>query len=84
MEPEILLNPVVKWAVHPADQGRIAYIDGPKPAEKLPEEGAVITRPFLVDPNTRHPVPVRVVQVLKLWEADRQGHTLAVVVTRDQ
>lgn len=55
MEPNLLINPTVKWAVHPGDQGRITYIDGPKPAEKVPDEGAVITRPFLVDPHTRQP-----------------------------
>lgn len=80
---KILINPVVKWAVHPSDQGSIDYIEGlPYNAtdRALPYEGDVITRPFLVDPNTRQPVPVRVVEIQTALE--RRGHTLAVVVTR--
>jgi hypothetical protein len=82
-EPTVLINPLVRWAVHPADQGRIAYIDGLEPGT-LPYEDQVITRPFLVDPVSRQPVPVRVVQILRRWEPDRRGHTLAVVVAREQ
>lgn len=74
---------VMRWAVHPADQGRLAYIDGLyKPGETLPHENAVLTRPFLVDPTTRQPVPVRVVEIRELLHL--QPPTLAIVVTRDQ
>lgn len=83
-EPNVLINPMVRWAVHPADTGRIAYIDGIAGPQKLPDENEVITRPFLVDPQTRQPVPVRVVQVLKQWDAARRGHNLAVLVAREQ
>lgn len=77
----LLINPVVKWAVHPSDAGRILYIDGLwNPSHTLPHEGDVITRPFLVDPKTRQPIPVRVVQIQEFLEM--QPHTLAVVVTR--
>lgn len=83
-EPNLLINPMVRWAVHPADTGRIAYIDGVAGPQMLPDENEVITRPFLVDPQTRQPVPVRVMQVLKQWDNGRGGHTLAVVVAREQ
>lgn len=73
---------VVRWAVHPSDQGRLAYIDGLWDGHTLPQENEVITRPFLVDPVSKAEVPVRVVQVLELYQ--QQPPTLAVVVTRDQ
>lgn len=75
-------NTVVRWAVHPADTGRLAQIDGLWDGHTLPFADQVITRPFLVDPQTRLPVPVRVVQIVEML--DRQPPTLAVVVTRDQ
>lgn len=79
-KPDLLINPVVRWAVHPADQGTITYIDGMADSMPLPKENDLITRPFLVDPQTGRPVPVRVAQILKLWNG--QQHTLAVVVAR--
>lgn len=76
-------NTVMRWAVHPADQGRIEYIDGLWEGHNtVPHEGEVITRPFLVDPVSKAEVPVRVVQVVEMLQA--QPPTLAVVVTRDQ
>lgn len=75
-------NTQVKWAVHPADLERLAYIDGLWDGHTLPHENEVITRPFLVDPTTRQPVPVRVIQVLEMLQ--QQPPILAVVVTRDQ
>lgn len=82
--PELLINPVVRWATHPADQGRVLYIDGIAGPQTLPSEGEVITRPFLVDPVTRIPVPVRVTEIRKLWDEERPGHTMVVITTRDQ
>lgn len=82
MEPlNVLINPVVKWAVHPADQGRIAYIEGMLDAwPKLPYEGDILTLPFLVDPQTRQPVPVRVAQLVHM--TNETPHVVAIVVTR--
>lgn len=80
MKPAILINPVVRWAVHPAEQGTILYIDG-LPSDTLPAENSVITRPFLVDPTTRKPIPVRVVQIQTHW--DGQRHILVPVVSRE-
>lgn len=77
----ILINPLVAWAVHPADQGAIEFIDGlQNSSHTLPHEGAVITRPFLVDPQTKKPIQVRVVEIREIPE--KRGHTLAVVVAR--
>lgn len=72
---------VVRWAVHPADQGQIDYVDGVfDPTDTLPHEGDVITRPFLRDPHSQQPVPVRVVQIVEMLQ--HTPPTLAVVVTR--
>ncbi len=83
-EPNLLINPALKWAVHPADQGRLKFIEGLGGPQKVPEENELITRPFLVDPMTLQPVPVRVAHVLTLWDSTRNAHTVAVVVARDQ
>lgn len=77
----VLINPRVRWAVHPADQGRITQIDGQGNVPvTLPQEGDVITLDYLVDPQTRRPVPVRVVEIRTLWKEDH--HVLAIVVSR--
>lgn len=76
-----LINPHVRWAMLPSERSSLEYIEGVwDPSDTLPYEGDVITRPFLVDPQTRQPVPVRVVQIQEILET--QGHILAVVVTR--
>lgn len=81
MNPNMLINPVVRWAVHPGHVGTIEQIDGMPPIP-LPEEGAVLTVPFLVDPVSKQPVAIRVVQIQNRW--DGQRHTLVVVVARHQ
>jgi len=83
-EPIVYINPLIRWAVHPADTGRIAYIEGIAGPQVLPVENEVIVRPFLVDPLTRQPVPVRVVEVQKRWDSSRNGDNLVVVVAREQ
>ncbi len=83
MNPKILIDPVVRWAVHPADQGFIQYLEGDFPGKGTPpKENERITRAFLVDPQTLQPVPVRVTEIRPMWDGKR--HTLAVLVTRDQ
>jgi len=70
----------MKWAIHPAEIGNIKYIDGLFKPEKAPHAGDIITRPFLVDPASNQPVPVRIVEI---QECHIEGqHILAVVVTR--
>lgn len=78
----VLINPVARWAVAPADAGRIEQLPGaawPK-GMQLPEEDDVLTLDFLVDPQTRRPVPVRVAEVWVRLRGDH--HELAIVVTR--
>ena len=77
----LLIKPVCRWAVHPSDAGRISYIDGlSNLSHTLPYEGDIITRPFLVDPQTKQPIPVRVVEIQEHLEMT--PHTLVLVVTR--
>ncbi|MBC3811357.1 hypothetical protein [Undibacterium aquatile] len=55
---------LARWAIHPSQTGQILYVDGKQdPSHTLPFENDVITRPFLLDPVTRQPIPVRVVQI---------------------
>lgn len=78
---KVLINPVVRWAIHPSDSGRISYIEGLwSPKHTLPHEGDIITRPFLVDPITQQPIPVRVVQIQD--HPEMTPHTLVLVVMR--
>lgn len=71
----------LRWAVHPSDIGKILYIDGLHgEVEKPPYVGDVITRPFLVAPDSKQSVPVRVVDVVNLF--DRPEPCIVVVVAR--
>jgi hypothetical protein len=73
---------VIRWTVHPAAKGRLAYLaEVVDDSGVCPQENEVITRPFLVDPVSRAEVPVRVVQVLELLQ--ERPPVLAVLVTRD-
>jgi hypothetical protein len=79
--PEILINPRTMWACEASEQARLRFIEGQGehwPA--LPHEGDVLTLPFIVDPVTGLPVPVRVVQIQT--RSDREGHLKIVVVMR--
>lgn len=79
MKPTILINPRgVKYAAAFADMHRIEYVEGKWDGHTLPRENEVITRPFLVDPETKEPIPVRVVEI-----QNRPENILVVVVTRD-
>ena len=70
----------VRWAVHTADTGRIEYIDGIKDSGTLPHPDEVITRPFLVHPTSKEPMPVRVVEILENF-LDQSPPFLVVVVS---
>jgi hypothetical protein len=79
--PQILINPRMKWACPPTEQTRLKFVDGQVSQwPKLPQEGDVLTLPFILCPHTLEPVPVRVVQIQKMQ--DSVGHLLAVVVMR--
>jgi hypothetical protein len=72
---------IVRWSVHPADYGRLAYVQGTEDSCDTAREGETITRPFLVDPlASTAQVPVRVVQVLELFQ--ERPPVLLIVVTR--
>jgi len=84
-EPEVLVNPVVRWAIAAGDTAPLRYVDGVSGEPvALPYVGDVITHPRFVDPETNQPVPVRVLQIQRSWDPSVPRHTLAVVVTRDQ
>ena len=82
--PQLLIDPVLRWAVAAGDASAIKYVDGvsngPQP---LPYVGDVITHPRFVDPATDRPVAVRVVHIERGWDTSARRHVLAVVVTRD-
>lgn len=65
--------------LHPADSGRLVKLDVVAREQRVPAEGEVIVRPFLVDAATRRPIPVRVIQRLE-WH--HSGNASFVVVVR--
>jgi type II secretory pathway component PulJ len=70
----------VRWVMHPSDRGQLTQLEGGWDEEIAPAENEVITRPFLVDSNSKNPVPVRVVQRLE-WHHTKKP-TFVVVVRR--
>ncbi len=48
--------------MHPSDRGRLMTLEGNWQEGGVPRENEVITRAFIVDSQSRQPVPVRVVQ----------------------
>jgi hypothetical protein len=74
---------VVKWAVRPWDDRRILYIDELcDVSSMLPSEGDIISRPFLVDPETLEPVPVRVIEIID--HPKMHSHVVVVVAPADE
>jgi len=73
----------IRWAVHPAETGRIEQLPGVSKyvAPGIPEEGATLTHPYLVDPKTRQPCPLIVSQVMRGYP---EPHLVTVVVSRQQ
>lgn len=73
----------IRWAVHPSEAGRIEQLPGISGfiAKGIPEEDATITNPYLVDPTTRQPCLLRVVQVLMGYPLPSN---VTVVVSRQQ
>lgn len=55
-------HPAVRWVMHPSDRGRLMTLERNCEDDGVPRENEVITRPFIVDSQSRQPVPVRVVQ----------------------
>ena len=79
--PELLINPRMAWACPPSEQGRLKFIEGHgADLPTLPHEGDVLRLPFMCDPSTGEPVPVRVVQIQKRQQT--WGHLMVIVVMR--
>jgi len=74
-------NTVMRYAVAATDTTSIEYIDGMREHwPKLPKAGDVLTVPFLVHPQTRQPVPVRVLELQERLTMDPP--TIVIVVGR--
>lgn len=65
----------IKWQPHPAHQQRIRCVEFTSMEEDAPNEGDVITRPFLVDRESQQPVPLEAstVVLLRTWEGTRSA-----------
>jgi hypothetical protein len=64
-----MIEPDVKWAVYPWDEGKVVYIEALCDSSyTLPNEGDLIVRPCLVDPATRDPILVCVAEIRKYPE----------------
>lgn len=73
----------ILWAVTPAELNRIEQLPGIAEyvTTTLPDEGDLITHPYLADPATHLPCPLRVAKVLLGYP--RPGE-VTVVVSRPQ
>lgn len=81
MKPELLINPRMMWACPATEQTRLHFVEGQgKDWPTLPHEGDVLTLPFIQDPVTKNPVPIRVIQIQK--RSDQIGHVMVVAVVR--
>ena len=79
--PNILINPRTMWGCPAEEQTRLHFVEGKgKDWPALPHEGDVLTLPFIQDPQSRQPIPVRVLQIQQ--RQDQAGHILVVVVAR--
>lgn len=79
MKPEILINPEMRWACIASDAAKLKFIDGMRNSwPALPEVNEVLQVPFIVNPESQQPVPVRVEAIHKLWGTT--GHVMVVVV----
>ena len=76
-------TPSVRWVMHPSERGQLVALEGDWHEEsRVPSQDEVLTRPFLVDPGSSEPVPVRVVQRLE-WHHSA-APTYVLVVRRAQ
>lgn len=80
MNPKLWINPRTMWACSPGEQTRMKYIEGMGIPAKLPEMDDIVTVPFIVDPETLEPIPVRVIEIQE--RMGPTGHILVVVVSR--
>ncbi len=80
----VLINPVVRWATEPGHPGTLDFVDGVADGTTtLPYVGDVLTLPFIVNPITRQPCPVRVTRIEYVQEPGRTV-VIPVVVRASQ
>ena len=72
----------VRWVMHVSDRGHLLNLGEPADCGAIPKQDEVVTRAFLVDADSRVPVPVRVLQRLE-WHHGK-APTLVLVVSREQ
>lgn len=79
---KVLINPTVRWAIESTHSGSIEYVQqlAPRDGIHVPHEGDVLTVPFMVDPATKQPCPVRVTRIEHLRTST--GHVVVPVVVR--
>lgn len=75
-----LKNPRFMWGCLPSDQNKLMFLEGMKEhwPKDVPAEGDKLLLPFIVDPSSRKPVEVTVVQAQ--LRQDAQGDLLVAVV----
>ncbi len=78
-----MVEPDVIWAVYPWDDGKVLYSE--KLCDSLCDSsctplnvGDLITRPCLINPETRAPIPVRVVEIRECPEISPQSLVFVV------
>lgn len=73
----------IRWAVHPAETGRIEQLPGIVnfTATDVPAENSTLTHPYLVDPSTRQRCLLRVIQVMPAYPGPWD---VTIVVGRQQ
>lgn len=70
-----------RFAAYAGERKKIGYIDGLwNPAHTFPRVNEIISRGSFVDPVTRQPIAVRVVEIYRLPKPHE--NQLVVVVTR--
>lgn len=74
-----MIEPDVKWTVYPWYEDKVLYLkDLCDSSCKLPNEGDLIVLPCLIDPETREPILVRVVEIRKYPEISPQSLVFVV------
>lgn len=75
-----LFSPALFWAIEPSHEGSITRVDGIVDITRSPPYvGDVLTLPFMLDPATGLPCPVRVTRI-EHREHDGRSIVIPVVV----
>jgi hypothetical protein len=71
----------VHWVLQAPDGAGLLKLQPESDEQQVPDQGEVVTRPFLVDPVSKRPVPVRIVQRL-VEEPLSDTRSFVVVIAR--